>query len=223
MEDQSHLKYVSSNDEYFPNWQIFIFLAIINFMTSFLANEFVFTRDVYYHIFSEQIELGRIDKFIDKFNRFSVWSLLGIPLVMLIKYVIVTFFLQLPLLLRFIEIPFKYIFRIVMYASLALIMTRILHVLWIYWTPLNEIYGDLLKIKPLSVGSLINPNKYPESSIIVFNQFSIFELVWGFIVYCGFVNTGKIKKIDTALLVLSVWAVILFLQWIVYFFLTGIQ
>ncbi len=223
MENQSYIKYIFPNDEYFPNWQIFFFLSIMNFMISFLANEFVFTREIYYHIFSEQMELGRIDKFIDKLNRFSVWSLLGIPLVLLIKYVVETFLLQLPLLLRFIEIPFKYIFRIVMYASIALIISRILHVLWIYWTPINELSGELFKIKPFSVGSLINSSQYPESSIAVFNQCSIFELLWGIILYCGLIKTGKIKKIDTALLVFCVWTVILFLQWMVYFFIMGIQ
>ena len=40
------------NGEFFPNWHIFIFLAIINFLIAFLASQFIFTKDFYYTIFS---------------------------------------------------------------------------------------------------------------------------------------------------------------------------
>ncbi len=74
MKKEKNLAEMNFNGEIFPNWQIFTYLAIINFLISFLASEFIYTRDFYYTIFSDQMELTRIDKYVDIIKRFSFWS-----------------------------------------------------------------------------------------------------------------------------------------------------
>ena len=211
------------NGEFFPNWHIFIFLAIINFLIAFLASQFIFTKDFYYTIFSDQIELTRIDKYVDLVDRFSFWSLLLLPLFLLIRYAAVAFILQIPLLLRYIEISFKYLFRWVMLASMALTLGQVVKFLNIYYTSVEHISATLFKIQPLSLATIISPEEYASNAIVILNQFNLFDVLWGAILYLGLLKTGKIKKMDAFLLILYVWTFLLVVQWAVLFFLENFR
>jgi hypothetical protein len=211
------------NGEFFPNWYIFFYLAIINFLIAFLASQFIFTREFYYTIFSDQIELTRIDKYVDLVDRFSFWSLLMLPIFLLISYAVVAFILQIPLLFRYIEISFKYLFRWVMLASIALTLGQVVHFLNIYFTPAEQISERLFKIQPLSLATIINPEEYASNAIVILNQFNLFDMLWGLVLYFGLLKTGKIGKMDAFLLVLCVWTFLLFLQWTVLFFLENLR
>jgi hypothetical protein len=207
------------NGEIFPNWQIFTYLAIINFLIAFLASEFIFTREFYYTIFSDQMELTRIDKYVDIVSRFSFWSLLLVPLFLFIRYATVAFILQLPLLIRYIEISFKYLFRWVMFASVALTIGQVVHFLNMYFTSKKNLSQSHFKIQPLSLATMINPDEYAPNAIVILNQFNLFDMLWGIVLYIGLLKTGKIKKMDALILVLCVWTFLLGMQWAVLFFL----
>ena len=223
MKTKKKLEETNFNEELFPNWQIFVNLSIINFLLAFMASQFIFTREYYYTIFSDQIESTRIDKYVDIINRFSFWSMVLLPLFLLIRYLFVAFILQIPLLIRYIEISFKYIFRWVMFASIALMLGQVTHFLNIYLTPAENISSLLYKIQPLSLAATINPEEYDSNSIVILNHFNIFDLLWGSVLYLGLSKTGKIKKLDTFLLILCVWTLLLALQWAILFFVENIQ
>ena len=211
------------NGDFFPNWHIFIYLAIINFLIAFLASEFIFTREFYYTIFSDQMELTRIDKYVDIIKRFSFWSILLFPIFLLIRYLVIALLLQIPLLIRYIEISFTYLFRWVMFASIVLTVGQIFYFLRIYFTVKEKISSSLFTIQPLSLATMINPDEYSSTAISILNQFNLFDMAWGFILYIGLLKTGKIKKIDAFLLVLCVWTFLFTVQWTVLFFLEKIQ
>jgi len=223
MKVENKLTEIDLNGEIFPNWHIFTFLAIFNFLIAFLASEFIFTRDFYYVIFSDQMEMTRIDQYVDIVKRFSFLSLLLIPLFLFIKFFVVSLILQIPLLIRFIEISFKTIFRWVMYASMALTVGQMVYYIKLYFTPKNSISAVHFKIQPLSLAVIIDPEEYTSTAIIVLNQFNIFDIIWGIILYIGLLKTGKIKRIDAFFLVLCVWTFLLTIQWAALFYLEKIQ
>jgi len=223
MEKENHLIEVDLNGEIFPNWQIFTYLAIINFLMAFLASEFIYTRELYYAIFSDQMELARIDEHVDIISRFSFWSLLLLPLFLFVRYVMVAFIIQIPLLIKYIEISFKYLFRWVMFASVPITLGQGIQFLNIYLTIDEQISRDLFKIQPFSLANVVNPEEYASNAIVILNQFSPFEILWGIILYIGILKTGKIKKRDAFLLVLSVWTFLLFMQWAILFLLERIR
>jgi hypothetical protein len=210
-------------DLYAPNWQIFAFLSVLNFLITFWAHRLIFTKEIYYSLLSDQMEIVRIDEFVEVLERFSFLSMLLIPVVLLLKYIINTLILQLPLLLRNIEIPFKKMFRIVMLASIMLTLGQLLQYIWIYLTPLENITRELLTINPLSIAAVIGIENYPQSSVHILNQFNLFEILWGLCIYFGLLSTNQIKKTDAAMLIFTVWTVVLFLQYVLYFFVGKLQ
>jgi len=217
MDKKIGLKDLDMNDDIFSNWHIFLCLAIINFLIAFLAREFIFTREFYYSLFSDQMELARIDKYVDVIDRFSFWSLLIVPLVLFIRYAIVAYIIQLPLLIRYIEISFKYLFRWVMYASVALTVGQVVHFLKIYFSLKKNISAALFKVQPLSLAAVVDPEEYTSNALSILNQFNMFDMIWGIVLYIGLLRTGKIKKLDAFLLVIGVWVFLLLVQWSVLF------
>ena len=207
------------NEEFFSNWHIFIYLSIINFFIAYLANQYIFSREFYYTIFSDQIELTRIDQYVDFVSRFSFWSLFLLPVFLFIRHTVVAFILQIPLLFMFIEISFKYLFRWVMLASVSLTMGQTIHLLNIYFTSAEKITPTLFKITPFSLATIINPREYASNAILILNHFSIFDILWGIILYIGLLKTSKLNRINTVILVLYVWIFFIFVELIIVFFL----
>ena len=52
-------------DLYAPNWQIFAFLSVLNFLITFWAHKLIFTKEIYYSLLSDQMEIVRIDEFVE--------------------------------------------------------------------------------------------------------------------------------------------------------------
>ena len=218
MKDPYHLTDLDVEEEIFPNWQIFTYLAIINFLIAFLASKFIFTREFYYTIFSDQMELTRIDKYVDMVDRYTFWSILLIPFALFVRFAVVAFLIQIPLLIRYIEISFKYLFRWVMYASIALSIGQVVFFLNIYFTPEECLTKALFKVQPLSLATMIDAGEYASNSLVILNQFNLFDMLWALVLYFGLLKTGKIKKSDALLLVLCVWIFLLAVQWAILFF-----
>jgi len=210
------LKGLILNPESIKNWQIFIVLMIINIILSWIFQEYVMTREVYHSLFSERIESYRIDRQLELANRFQIWGYLLIPALLWLKITLVTLLLQLPLLYKFIEIPFKSIFRVVMIASFSFILMSMVRMIQLASIPPEQINDNILKSMPLSFSGLIDISNYPESAVVMLSTFNIFEAVWMLFLFLGFsiIAEDKIKKIDSALLVFGVWSFLLFIQYV---------
>lgn len=207
------------NEKISPNGHIFIYLSIINFFIAYLADQYIFSREFYYTIFSDQMELTRIDQYVDLISRFSFWSLFLVPVFLFVRYTVVAFLLQIPLLFMFIEISFKYLFRWVMLASIFLTIGDTIHLLNIYFTSSENITPTQFMITPFSLATIINPQAYASLAILILNHFNLFDILWGITLYIGLLKTAKLNKINTVLLVAYVWIFFILVELIVVFFL----
>jgi hypothetical protein len=200
---------------YITNWQIYLGILMINILVAWLFKKFIMTRDIYYNLLSEQIESYRIDQYVELMNRHSIWGFITIPITLFIKVLFISLLLQLPLLTKFVEISFTRIFRIVLLASISFCAGLVAQFVYIYSMPISEITANILIKYPLSLAQLVDIQKYNDSANIVFNSINVFEILWIFLIYKGLANTKRIKKIDSAILILGVWTVLLVLRWAV--------
>ena len=214
---------LSLDDVIFPNWQMFVYLAIVNFLVAFMAYEYIFTEDFYRAVYEDQMELARINKYVDVIDRFSFWSMLAIPFILLIKYTLITTILQIPLLLKFIEIRFKYLFRWVMLASLPLTAGQAIQFLIIYLRPLNAVSSGDFKLNLFSISVFFRFLDLSDYTIYLMNQFNIFEIIWMIIIYYGLISSRNISKADSIFVTILIWFIMIFLQWLIIYFFTNIQ
>jgi hypothetical protein len=198
------------------NWHIFLALLFIHLLLSWIFQEYIMTREAYHSLLSEQLETYRIDKQLEVMSRFKIWGYIILPVILWLKFTCMTLLLQLPLMFKFIEIPFKKIFRVVMLASLPFVFMSAIHILQLFSIPAEQINDAVLKIIPFSLGRLINPAHYPESAIQILNMINIFEAGWLLLTFYGFtvISENKLQKMDIALLVFAIWTFVLILQYL---------
>lgn len=189
--------------------------VILNLILAWFQQEYVMTREVYHNLLSDQLEILRINQQIELMERLNVWGYFLLPLLMLLKYSLLSLLLQLPLMFNFIEIPFKKIFRVVILASASSIALTATHLVWLFSLSVNQINETALKVTPLSLSNLIDISRYPDSSISLLNMFNIFEIGWLILIFMGFnsISNEKLKKIDVALLAVGIWTFLLVLQY----------
>ncbi len=194
-------------------WHLFLLLLFCEAGMTWYFQTQVLTRDVYHSLLGEQLEIERIDALFDLFKRMSVWGYATLPLVLWLRIAFVAFLLQLPLVFRFIDIRFTDLFRIVLMASLLLVLlesSRLVHLSAIASGAITK--ADLSWI-PLSVTSMLDLAGKSSAIQGFFSHFNLFELGWLAIIYAGLMHTGKLKKVDAGLVVLLMWTIIVVFQW----------
>lgn len=208
---------------YLKTWHLFIFICIVFCINTWLTQNFVMTREVYHNLLSKRMETYRIDDYFNFIRKISIWNYILLPAVIWIQITFVALLIQFPLVLKFIDIPFKRIFRIVAFAQIPLIFSRIIKTIWLMQFKPYQITEENLAFVPLAITNLIDTSLYSQSITGFLSHFNVFQILWGFILVKGLVSTDKLKKIDAALLVLIIWIVIMVFQWVLVMYLIKVS
>lgn len=155
------------------------------------------------------MEEYRIDDLLRVIEKFQIWGYIATPLFIWLRLAFVAFLIQLPFMIKYIEIPFNDIFRIVAFAYLVLLSADAVRFFYLFFLSKESITADALMMTPLSITNLLNRNNYSDIAYTFLSRINAFELIWGYVIYRGLYRTGKINKIDSLLVVISVWIGIL--------------
>lgn len=193
-------------------WHLFVVIAVLNLLTLFILNQFIFTKEVYYSLLSSRMEVSRIDDYFSLINKFRLWGYVLAPLVLWLKITIVALLIQLPLMIKFIEVPFKQIFRTVAWANVSMIFLAAVQIIYFLNIPSSQFTQSTMSFIPLSLIDLFKNLHLTAAARGVIKSINLFELMWIIIVYKGLSDTKKLEKIDAAIIAFSVWIGIVIFQ-----------
>lgn len=192
-------------------WQLYLIITVVTIIISFAFQKFIMTRDVYYTLYGKQMEDYRIDEYFNMAKRIQLWGYLVTPLFIWLRIAFVAFLVQLPLMIKYIEIPFKQIFRIAAFALLILISVNVFRFFYLYFLHAGSITAESLTYTPFTITNILNKENYSDMAFAFLNKINMFEFLWVYVTYRGLHKTGKIEKIDALLVSTGVWAGILIL------------
>lgn len=192
---------------------LLLLVVVANMILMWLYNEFILTREAYHALLTEQMEQNRIDQYFDFLRRASLWSYIAMPVLLLLNFTCVALLIQMPLLLVFIEVPFKNIFRLVTWASLFMVLSEFARFFWTLSLEVSELSTNKLNMRPFSINQFLDEARYPELAYAILGRFNIFEILWCLLIYKGLVLTEKVKKEFASLLVFCLWVILLLFQW----------
>ena len=175
----------------------------------YFTQNFIMTSEVYSNLYSDRLEPHRVDEIVLLVKKFSIWSYALAPLFLLIQLTFVSLLIQLPLVLKFIEISFSKLFRIVSFAYIPLLLRQFVYIFWLFRLPANEINEKTLTFVPVAITNFVNASYYPKHIYSFLGNFNLFEIAWMVVVAVGLYRTKKLKKIDAALIVICVWTFIM--------------
>ena len=125
----------------------------------------------------------------------------------------ITLSIQLPLVLRFIDVPFRQIFRVVTIASFVMVAMEAVRIWYVSNLSLATITQQKLAFVPLSILACFPGASFSGASFGFLSHINVFEFLWIFLMIRGLAAKGKVKRIDAALVVLLMWTILLVIQW----------
>ncbi len=194
-------------------WHLFLLLVACEALLTWFYQSQILTREVYHSLLQAQLDAQRIDALFDLLQRMSLWGFAAIPLIIGLRIMLVASLLQLPLVLRFIDIPFRQLFRIVAAASLLFILLEGVRLLRLSGIPAEQLTQANLNWMPLALTSLLRLEVATASVQGFFSHFNLFEIGWLALLYFGLSRTGQLRKRDAGLVVLVMWTVVVLFQW----------
>lgn len=204
-------------------WHLFVLLLIGVWINTWVIQNQIMTREVYHNLLSERLEVHRIDDYFNMMRKLSVWNYVWIPLFLWLRLTFVTLFMQFPLVFKFIDIPFKQIFRMVALAFIPLFFAGFIKTIWLLRQPANQITEEILAFVPFAITNFLEASLYPKAAFGFLSNFNIFEILWCIIIAKGLSSTGKLRKIDAALLVFIVWTLMVLFQWALMLYLAKVN
>ena len=103
------------------SWQLLALVIALNLIVLWFSNEYVLTRETYQRLLSDRLEASRVDEYFDFARRLRIWGYVLTPPVVVVRVGFMALALQLALLLLLIEVPIGRLFRLALWAFLALL------------------------------------------------------------------------------------------------------
>jgi hypothetical protein len=200
-------------------WQGFVLLLLCECALSWYYKTEILTLDVYHNLYGDRLEAQRIDALFDMIERLSVWGYAAIPIIVWLRIAFVSLLLQMPLVFRFIDIPFRDIFRIVLKSSFLLLLLELVKLLHLSGLSSCALSQAELAYTPLSLNNWLNTGHFCTAAVSFLSHLNLFEIGWLAGMYWGLIKTKKLKKLDAGLVVLVLWTALIVLQWSVLIYL----
>lgn len=219
----NHTAEISKQDYLIKTWHLFMFIVMGMWINTWIVQNRILTLDVYHHLLSDQLASDRIDEVFFYTQKLSIWNYISAPFLLWIRITIICLLLQFPLVFQFIEIPFKQLFRLLSFAEISTLALTFFKTSWLMGLPSYRIVKEAFTFTPLAVIQLLDASRYSKALLGLISHLNVFEMIWCLIIINGLRKTGKIKRWNAVLLVLSVWILIAVFQWALIAYLTKIN
>ncbi|MBD3386442.1 hypothetical protein GF407_16155 [candidate division KSB1 bacterium] len=202
---------------------LFMIILTALLLDTWFTQNHIMTRQVYYNLLSDQLEIYRIDMIYGWVKKFSVWNYLLVPLITLVRILFIALLIQLPLVFRFIDVPFSRLFRIATIAFLPLMLMTLIKTAWLAMVPGNQIDAGILSRVPLALTNLLDTSAYPRPVLGFLSSFNLFEITWCCVIVILLSKAARLKKSDTALMVFFIWTLILCFRFVLVLYLEKVN
>ncbi len=169
--------------------ELFILLSLLYLLSAILINEYVLNDELYYRSLGSQLSLPVIDELIRFRNKWQWISYLGIPVILAIKFLIVSTFLSMGAIVAGHKLTFRQIFAMAMVAESVYLSANLI-------TTGNILLSDIKSLEDLnlslfSLASLVSESNIEQYFYVPLQSISIFLIIYIlYLSYCYRIITG---------------------------------
>ncbi len=168
----------------FKNIHFFFIIIIILLAITYLSNQLLISKTLYYNTFSEQLTAEKID---EAFSFNQKWAWLGyvfIPIIYLLKFSLISLVLLTGFFFINKTVSFSVLFKAVMLAELPFLFLPLIKLFWFLFVQTNYTFNDLQYFYPLSALQLFDVKSLAIWQIYPLQLLNVFEMVyWGLLAY----------------------------------------
>jgi hypothetical protein len=188
-------------------------------LNNWINREFILTHEVYYNLYRHTVAPHRIEEYIRMIEGLSTWSYLLAPVLLLLQIALITLLIQLPLLLKFIDVPFSHLMHISSMAHFPLCLLGLSKSLLLKGIPITLIAEKHFTYTPLAITHFIDCEQTSPVLFAFLGNINLFTLAWLISLILGLVLSAKICIRIALTAVLVTWTTLLSFQYmfLIYF------
>ncbi len=171
----------------YPTVRLFIFYCIYFSSITYLVQSFLFTENVIYNSYAEQLSYDRIEEIIDGQNKYAWVGYAILPFLSAIKFFLVACCLLAGAVFFDIKLKFGQAFKVAILADAIFILPFLIKIFWFLLIQTDYTLQDLQMFSPLSILNLLDAKNIDALWFYPLQLLNVFELLYilslGFWVY----------------------------------------
>lgn len=194
-------------------WQIFLVVAAVQILVTWILNEQVMTREVYQNLLADQVGAARADDVFDFTRRLNLWGYVLAPVVLGLRLGVVALFVQLVLLLGMAEVRYRHVFRAALLAFTAVLYGDAIRIGLLWLEDPAQITQQVLSLTPLALSNFMDPQAHRASTYALANMVSAFDVAWWLIFAETLRHPARISRVAALSAVAAVGVLATLFQW----------
>lgn len=170
-------------------------LVLASLGITFLFQQALLTRDMYYNSFQDQLDSTRIDEIFDAQFKYAWLGYVLMPLLLSVKIFLVTLCLQTGALLQNVKLKFSKTLVIALMAEFVFLLPLIIKLGWFVFFKSRYTLTDVQQFAPLSALSLFDAKNLSAVLIYPFQTFNVFEILY-WVILAGGIKQALDADID---------------------------
>lgn len=185
--------------------KLFIGIVLINIVIVWLSKSVLINEIVFYNTYSEQLAYDRSLQIFESFKRISWISYAFIPILLLLKFIIVSIVLYTGIFLYNLhyKITFSAVLKVVIASELIFIIPSLIKFFWFYFFAGNYDLNDMGFFYPLSLINLFAISEVSKIWIFPLQTINLFQAIYIMALSFGLDKIGSIDKSESDKIVLS--------------------
>jgi hypothetical protein len=164
-------------------WLFIAFSALYLLINAFHRN-FIFTHEYFYETLGEKLSINTIDKILHFQDKWSFVGYFFMPIILIIKYFLITFCLEIGLSLSGYNIGYKKLLPVVIISDIVFLLGIVINTTVFLFLDVNTLIR-YQTISSYSIGSLLNIKEMDPWLIYPLQNINIFEIF-----YCILLSIG---------------------------------
>lgn len=159
-------------------------IAILLFsllILSFVNQKLIVTLDLLVESYSQIVSLSKAQNLVNSFSKYQWVSYLAIPIILLLKWLLVSSLIYSALFFAQIETAFKDIWRLAIQAEWVFVIAALVKFCWFYFFNTNYTLEDLQFFYPLSALNLFTPEELESWWVYPLQLVNAFEVTYWFV------------------------------------------
>jgi hypothetical protein len=168
-------------------WKLFyLFLAIsvVYVLVLYLTNTLILTDEVYVKLWSDQLSSGRLEKMLEVNKRMEWVIYIVTPALLFLKFLLITLAIQAGLFIYNIDLPFKKVFNIVLFAEIVPLLATVVQFGYFLWKGVDS-FDQIDSFSPLSLFSFLHLKDIPSYLEYPLQVVNLFELGYWLLLAIG--------------------------------------
>lgn len=196
-----------------PTWQLFLLMVVSVMIIYGVTQNFIMTNEAFISLYSDRLDVDTINQLYLIGLKYSIWGYLFIPLLLFLRIFLVTSLLQFSFVVRWKNIQFKTLFRIVLIAFSALLLGMMVKTTYLITIPAESLSIENMSYIPISIANFLKPSNYSSATFGFLSSLNLYELGWCLLIYFQFIEKGIADKIEAMVTIIMAWGLIAGFSW----------